>query len=100
MGPLSQIIGMIPGINSKAMKDVSVDDNALVSVEAIINSMTLEERRQPRIINGSRRLRIARGSGTSVQEINRLLKQFFSMQKMMKKFNRKGMHGRNMQFPF
>ncbi len=100
MGPLSQIVGMIPGLNTKALKDAPVDDRAFVSIEAIINSMTKEEKQRPQIINGSRRLRIAKGSGTSVQEINRLLKQFFTMQKMMKKFNKKGMRGINMQFPF
>lgn len=100
MGPLNQIVGMIPGLNSKALKDTQIDDRALVSVEAIINSMTKEEKQRPQIINGSRRLRIAKGSGTTVQEINRLLKQFFTMQKMMKKFNKKGMRGLNMQFPF
>ncbi|KAA3612384.1 MAG: signal recognition particle protein [Calditrichaeota bacterium] len=100
MGPLSQIVGMIPGLNSKALKDSPVDDGALVGIEAIICSMTAEEKQRPQIINGSRRLRIAKGSGTTVQEINRLLKQFFTMQKMMKKFNKKGMRGNNMQFPF
>jgi len=92
MGPLSQVAGMIPGMNK--MKDVEVDDRALVPLEAIISSMTKEERRKPHVINGSRRKRIALGSGTSVQEVNRLLKQFKSMQKMMKQMSRMG--GRRM----
>lgn len=92
MGPLSQVAGMIPGMNK--MKDVEVDDRALVPIEAIISSMTKEERRKPHVINGSRRKRIANGSGTSVQEVNRLLKQFKSMQKMIKQMSRMG--GRRM----
>jgi signal recognition particle subunit SRP54 len=102
MGPLSQILGMLPGMNGAAMKDVQIDDKALVRVEAIINSMTFEERRRPQILNGSRRARIARGSGTTVQEINRLVKQFSGMQKMMKQFSKKGKRGRGAvpRFPF
>ena len=88
MGPLSQIAGMVPGMGK--LKGVEVDDNALVPIEAIIGSMTREERRKPQIINGSRRKRIALGSGTSVQEVNKLLKQFSAMQKMMKQIGRMG----------
>ncbi len=84
MGPLQDILSMMPGAHSKAMKNVQVDDRALVRVEAIINSMTPEERRRPQILNGSRRKRIAFGSGTSVQDVNRLIKQFDQMRKMMK----------------
>jgi len=84
MGPLEQILGMIPGI-SKQLKNVPVDDSAFVKVEAMINSMTPEERQHPQIINGSRRRRIAMGSGTRVQDINQLLNQFQEMRKMMKK---------------
>ncbi|MDQ7063629.1 MAG: signal recognition particle protein [candidate division KSB1 bacterium] len=91
MGPLSQLIGMMPGMGGKALKNIEVDDRALVRIEAIINSMTPEERRRPQIINGSRRMRIARGSGTSVQDVNRLLKQYFAMQKMFKQLNKKGL---------
>ena len=87
MGPLEQILGMIPGMNSKALKDVKVDPKELKHIEAIIYSMTLREREKPELINGRRRARIAKGSGTSVQEVNRLLKQFSQMKKMMKKFN-------------
>ncbi len=83
MGPLQQVLGMIPGMNRLPV-DASIDDKALVHVEAIIQSMTPDERRRPNIINGERRRRIAIGSGTSVQEVNKVLKQFFEMQKMMK----------------
>jgi len=84
MGPLEQILGMIPGMG-KQLKNVPVGDNAFVQVEAIINSMTLQERRKPQIINGSRRRRIAMGSGTRVQDVNQLLRQFDEMRKMFKK---------------
>ncbi len=90
MGPLQDILSMIPGMQNKAMKNLQVDDKALVRVEAIINSMTVEERRSPQVINGSRRKRIARGSGTSVQDVNRLLNQFTMMRKMMKQMNKGG----------
>ncbi len=84
MGPLEQILGMIPGIG-KQLKNVPVGDDAFVQVEAIINSMTRDERRRPQIINGSRRRRIAMGSGTRVQDVNQLLRQFDEMRKMFKK---------------
>ena len=90
MGPLSQVIGMLPGM-SRMPADVQVDDNALVRIEAVIQSMTPDERNRPSIINGSRRRRIALGSGTTVQEVNRLLKQFEEMQRMMKRFSKGGM---------
>jgi signal recognition particle subunit SRP54 len=94
MGPLQQLAGMIPGMNSKMMANADLDENALVRTEAIIQSMTIEERERPQILNGSRRLRIAKGSGASVQEVNRLMKQFEMMQKMMKQAGRGGMrHG-------
>ncbi len=83
MGSLQQLMGMIPGMNRMAANN-PVDDKALVRVEAIIQSMTKEERQKPNIINGMRRRRIAYGSGTSVQEVNKVLKQFGEMQKMMK----------------
>ncbi|HHN93191.1 MAG TPA: signal recognition particle protein [Anaerolineae bacterium] len=96
MGPLSQILGMVPGLN-KLARDIPEDvaDRQFKHVEAIILSMTPEERRNPRIINSSRRKRIARGSGTSVQEVNALLKQFRQMQRMMKQMRKgkKGMRG-------
>jgi signal recognition particle subunit SRP54 len=85
MGPLEQIMGMLPGMgNIKALAENKPDEQQMARVEAIIGSMTPEERRKQHIINGSRRKRIARGSGTSVEEVNRLLKQFVQMQKMLK----------------
>ncbi len=84
MGNLKELASMIPGVG-KALKDVEIDDNAFKSIEAIINSMTPKERTHPEILNGSRRQRIARGSGTTLQEVNRLLKQFDETRKMMKK---------------
>ena len=84
MGPLSGIMGMLPGM-PKEMKDAQVGDDQVKTTEAIIRSMTPEERRQPEIINGSRRTRIAKGSGTQVADVNRLIKQFTEMQKMMKR---------------
>lgn len=90
MGPLQNLIEMIPGAG-KQLKGVTVDEKGLGKVEAIINSMTLKERMQPSIIDGSRRRRIAAGSGTSIQEVNRLLKQFSAMQKMIKSVSRMGL---------
>jgi len=87
MGPLDQLLGMIPGVGAQ-MRGATVDDRSFVSIEAIINSMTLQERRNPKILNGSRRRRIALGSGTRVQDINRLLNQFGQMKKMLKNMKR------------
>jgi len=84
MGSLQNILKMIPGMNRLPAGAMDVDDKALVHVEAIIQSMTQEERRKPHILNGSRRKRVARGSGTSIQEVNKVLKQFSEMQRMMK----------------
>ena len=83
MGSMKDLIGMIPGAG-KALKDVDIDDDAFKGIEAIIHSMTPEERSSPAVINGSRKKRIAKGSGTSVQEVNQLMKQFDQMSKMMK----------------
>ncbi len=83
MGNLKELASMIPGVG-KAIKDVDIDDNAFKSIEAIIHSMTPKERANPDILNQSRRMRIAKGSGTSIQEVNRLVKQFDQMRKMMK----------------
>ena len=83
MGNLKELASMIPGVG-KAIKDIDIDDNAFKSIEAIIYSMTPEERTHPEILNGTRRTRIAKGSGTSIQEVNRLLKQFDLTRKMMK----------------
>ena len=95
MGPLSGIIGMLPGV-PKELKDADIGEKELGRVEAIIRSMTPEERRRPELINGSRRLRIANGSGTSTSEVNLLLKQFKDVAKMMKRFggSSKGKAGR------
>jgi len=93
MGPLDQLMKMIPGV-SKAMPDMQVDEGAFSHVEAIIYSMTKDERAKPHIINGSRRKRIAKGSGQSVQEVNKLIKQFNMMQKMMKRMSRMEKSGR------
>tara|TARA_B100000003_G_scaffold181715_1_gene173717 strand:- start:5917 stop:7248 length:1332 start_codon:yes stop_codon:yes gene_type:complete len=95
MGPINQLISMIPGANAKVFKNLNLDDRQLIWTEAIINSMTIEERQTPDILNGSRRLRISRGSGRSVQEINSLLNNFMQMKKMMKKLNKT----KSMKFP-
>ena len=92
MGPLQSILEMIPGIG-KQLKDVQIDEKEMAHVEAIIFSMTPEERRKPALIKDSRKKRIARGSGTSVQQVGRLLKQFEQMQKMMKQFSGGGLPG-------
>ena len=92
MGPLEQIMGMLPGMGSiKELAQTKPDEKQISRIEAIIGSMTPDERRKQHIINGSRRKRIAKGSGTSVEEVNRLLKQFVQMQKMLKAFG--GMTG-------
>jgi signal recognition particle subunit SRP54 len=105
MGPMEQFLGMMPGMNNKAMKDIKVDEKQMVYIEAIIQSMSKQERNNPSIINASRRQRIAKGSGTSVQQVNQLLKQFESVKKMMKMFSNpkamkgmKGMGGFKMPF--
>ena len=101
MGPMKDLLKMMPGAGKLKLDDVNIDDNATVKVEAIIQSMTVEERRNPDILNGSRKKRIARGSGRSIQEVNQLLKQFNEMKKMMKSLTdmTKGKKGR-MKFPF
>ena len=96
MGSITDLVGMLPGVN-QALKDVEVDDDAFKPIEAIINSMTVEERQNPDVLNGSRRRRIAQGSGTTVREVNELLKQFEQMKKMMKTMSKMGRMGRTMQ---
>lgn len=103
LGPLDEILGMLPGVNSKALKGLDVNEKDIIKVRGIIQSMTPEEREDPAIINSSRRKRIAKGSGTKVQDVNRLLRQFRESKKMMKRFasleksmRRKGKIG----FPF
>ncbi|KQX69274.1 MULTISPECIES: signal recognition particle protein [unclassified Paenibacillus] len=110
MGPLDQILEMLPGANKiKGMKDMKVDDKQMARVEAIVKSMTTEEKRKPELLNANRRKRIAQGSGNSVQEVNRFIKQFDDMRKMMKQFSgmmgpkgAKGMKklGKGFKFPF
>ena len=95
MGSISDLVGMLPGVN-QALKDVEVDDDAFKPIEAIISSMTVEERQNPDVLNGSRRRRIAQGSGTTVREVNELLKQFEQMKKMMKTMSKMGRMGRAM----
>ncbi|ABN52005.1 MAG TPA: signal recognition particle protein [Hungateiclostridium thermocellum] len=94
MGPLNQLLAMIPGFNANVMKDIELDEKKMARVEAIIKSMTKEERNNPSIINGSRRKRIAAGSGTTVQEVNKLLKEFEEMKKMMKMMTEMGKRGK------
>jgi signal recognition particle subunit SRP54 len=86
MGPLDKLMGMLPGM--KGLKNIKIDDKALVRTEAIINSMTSKERLKHQIINGNRKKRIAKGSGTHVSDVNRLLKQFVQSKKMMNKFSK------------
>ena len=90
LGSMQELLEMMPGFNKKALKGMDMDEKSLVRMEAILSSMTKHERARPVVINGSRRRRIARGSGTSVQEVNQLLKQYNMMQKMMKQLNRPG----------
>ena len=89
IGPLNQIVGMLPGMNRKVLKKMDLNDKKMIWAEAIIQSMTLQERECPRIINGSRRKRIAFGSGRTVLEVNQLLKDYFQIQKMMKQMSKK-----------
>ncbi len=99
MGPLENIMGMLPGVNAKALKNVKVDEKQLDRIRAIITSMTKEERERPEIINSGRKRRIAAGSGVQIQDVNGLLRQFEQMQKMLKMFSDpKKM--RKMKFPF
>lgn len=90
MGNLEQLLGMMPGVNAGALKNAQIDESQMGKIEAIILSMTKEERMKPELINGSRRKRIANGSGTTVQDVNKLLNQFDQMKKMMKQFSGKG----------
>jgi signal recognition particle subunit SRP54 len=91
LGPLENLLKLLPGVNSKMLKNVKVDPQKMKHIEAIILSMTKEERRKPDLLNGSRRARVSRGSGRPVAEINRLLAQFKDMQKLMKQM--KGIQG-------
>jgi signal recognition particle subunit SRP54 len=96
MGPLEQVLGMLPKIGplSNVPKDVQVDESRLKRIEAIVNSMTTSERNDHNVIDGKRRKRIARGSGTSVQEVNQVLKQYLQMRQMMKQYGALAAKGR------
>ena len=96
MGSMKDLAGMIPGMN-KQLEDVEIDDDTLKPIEAIINSMTPEERKNPKILNGSRRKRIAKGAGTTVRDVNDLMKQFDQMKKMMKTMTKMNKAGRAME---
>lgn len=98
MGPISQLMNMIPGLNSAQLGDVEVDDKQLAYIEAIILSMTPAERSNPKILNVSRKKRIAKGSGRDIHEVNRLIKQFEQMQKMMKQFSGMAKRGKKGKF--
>jgi signal recognition particle subunit SRP54 len=101
MGPVSGLLELLPGMGSKAVKGLkNVDGKSFARLEAIILSMTRQERRNPVIIDGSRRKRIARGSGTSVQEVNQLLKQYKGIEKLFKMFGKQGALKRGMSLPF
>lgn len=101
MGSLGDMLKMLPGVSgNKHLSNLDVDDREIARIEAIINSMTAQERQKHAIINGSRRKRIARGSGTSVQDVNKLLKNYTQMMKMMKKFNKGGMRSLKGMLPF
>ncbi len=90
IGPLENLLDMLP-MGGKALKGLKIDDKQFTKIEAIIKSMTFEERENPKIINGNRRKRIAKGSGTNIEDVNKLLKQFFQMQKLFKNLNRFGL---------
>jgi signal recognition particle subunit SRP54 len=101
LGPLDQLLGMMPGVNQNALKNAKIDNNMLNKTEAIILSMTKKEREKPDVLNASRRKRIAQGSGTKVEDVNRLIKSFDQMKDMMKKFSGKNFGKlKNMKFPF
>lgn len=95
MGSLEEILAMIPGMNNKALKGMQIDDREMVRVKAMIESMTVAERRNPNLLNPSRKQRIAKGSGTSINDVNRMVKQFMNMRKMMKQFGSMSKKGRN-----
>ena len=108
MGSMQDILGMMPGVDTSKLGDVEIDEKQMARTEAIIKSMTPLERRKPELLNASRRKRIAKGSGVSIQEVNRLLNQFESTRKLMKQFAggkmgkmmKKGRKGRGFPFGF
>ena len=103
MGNLESLLGMMPGMNAGALKDAKIDEKQLARTEAIIKSMTKKEREKPEVINASRKMRIAKGSGTTVEDVNKLLKQFDGVRKMMKQLTapggKRGLFGK-MKLPF
>lgn len=99
MGSVEQLIGMIPGVKASALKDVNIDEKQMAHMEAIIRSMTAEERTKPDIINASRKRRIAKGSGRGVEEVNRLLRQYEQTGQMMKQLSKMGKKGGKMRMP-
>lgn len=101
MGPMEELLSMIPGVNSKMLKNVNVDDTGFVKIEALIHSMTKKERENPEIINNSRKIRISKGSGVDITELNKLLKQFKELKKMMKRFGKLSKRNKGrMRMPF
>mgnify|MGYP001158989955 FL=1 len=100
LGPIDQVLSMLPGVKPQQLKGIQVDEKEMKHIEAIIQSMTPQERREPQIINASRRRRIARGSGTSVQHVNKLLNQFEQSKKMMRQLTNLGKSGLKPRFPF
>jgi signal recognition particle subunit SRP54 len=99
MGNIKDLLGMLPGVG-KAVKDMDIDDKSFNKIEAMILSMTPKERSNPDILNGTRRKRIADGSGNSIQEVNQFVKQFEEMKKMMKGMQKMQGNGRGMRMPF
>jgi len=97
MGSIKDVIGMLPGMNASSVNDANIDDKKLIHIDAIISSMTIKERINYKLMNGSRRIRIAKGSGTTVSELNRLLKQFIQMRKMMQKLTKVSNPGKAMR---
>ena len=97
MGSIKDVIGMLPGMNASSVNNANIDDNKLIHIDAIISSMTIKERINHKLMNGSRRIRIAKGSGTTVSELNRLLKQFIQMRKMMQKLTKVSNPGKAMR---
>jgi len=97
MGPLSQLVGMIPGAD-RMLKGREIDEKPIKQLEAVIRSMTNHEREKPDVLNGSRRKRIAKGSGTTIQDVNRVVKQFYDMQKMIKQMKKGNLSNLMRQF--
>ena len=91
LGPMENLLKMLPGVNGKMLKQAKIDPNRMKHIEAIVLTMTPQERKKPDVMNGSRRLRVAKGAGRPISEVNKLLDQFREMQKMMKKASQGGL---------